>query len=160
MDGWRVSNVPGTQEAYGGDWLLRAVVAKAGIYANTTEEAAYPFTREDASGATLDGSNNPVNAFWSATMYDGRTQLRIENLIDRYLINTPMLDRMRRNADGSLTIHIQKDDPGETLRANWLPAPHGPIYLVMRLCWPKPEAPSILPIGRGAWQPPGIQRVT
>ena len=30
--------------------MLRAVAAKAGIYANTTEEATYPFTRTDADG--------------------------------------------------------------------------------------------------------------
>lgn len=171
MNGWRVSNVPGSQQAYGGDWSLRAVVAKAGIYANTTEEAAYPFTREDVTGATLDGSSArytmtfpanglpPVNAFWSVTMYDGRTQLLTENPIDRYLINSPMLSQMRRHPDGSLTLHIQKDDPGEALRANWLPAPNGPIYLVMRLYWPKTGAPSLLPVGQGSWQPPGIQRV-
>ena len=171
INGWRVTNVPGTQQAYNGNWMLRALVAKAGIFANTTEEATYPFTREDATGATLDCSSNrytltfpagrlpPVNAFWSVTMYDGRTQLLIQNPIDRYLINAPMLDQMRRNADGSLTIHIQKDDPGEAMRANWLPAPNGPVYMVMRLYWPKTEAPSILPAGRGAWQPPGIVKV-
>jgi len=36
------------------------------------------------------------------------------------------------------------------------PAPDGPIYLVMRLYWPKTEAPSILPVGKGTWSPPGI----
>jgi hypothetical protein len=40
--------------------------------------------------------------------------------------------------------------------ANWLPAPDGPIYLVMRLYWPKTEAPSILPAGEGSWQPPAV----
>jgi hypothetical protein len=33
----------------------------------------------------------PVNAFWSITMYDGRTQFLVANPIDRYLINAPML---------------------------------------------------------------------
>ena len=51
---------------------------------------------------------------------------------------------------------IQKDSPGKGKEANWLPAPDGPIYLVMRLYWPKPEAPSILPPGEGTWQPPGL----
>jgi hypothetical protein len=92
-------------------------------------------------------------------MYHGGNQLLVQNPIDRYLINSPMLAGMRRNPDGGVTIHIQKDDPGEALRANWLPAPNGPIYLVMRLYWPKTEAPSLLPIGRGAWQPPGIVKV-
>jgi hypothetical protein len=31
--------------------------------------------------------------------------------------------------------------------ADWLPAPNGPIYLVMRLYWLKTTPPSILPAG-------------
>ena len=54
----------------------------------------------------------PVNAFWSVTMYDGKTQLLVENPIDRYLINSPMLPDMKKNADGSLTLYIQKDFAG------------------------------------------------
>ncbi len=45
-------------------------------------------------------------------MYDGKTQLLIENPINRYLINSPMLPDMKKNADGSLTLYIQKDSPG------------------------------------------------
>jgi hypothetical protein len=171
MNGWRVSPIPGSPEAYNGDWMLRAAVTKAGIFGNTTEEATYPFTRTAANGETLDGSRSrytltfapgqlpPVNAFWSVTMYHSGNQLLVQNPINRYLINTPMLAGMRRNPDGGLTIHIQKDDPGAELRPNWLPAPDGPIYMVMRLYWPKTEAPSLLPIGQGAWRPPGIVKV-
>jgi hypothetical protein len=82
--------------------------------------------------------------------------LLIENPINRYLINSPMLPNMKKNANGSLTIYIQKDNPGTDKEANWLPAPNGPIYLVLRLYWPKTEAPSILPPGQGTWKPPGI----
>ena len=170
MNGWRVTPIPGSPEAYNGDWLLRAVAAKAGIYGNSTEEATYPFTRHDATGGELDGSKGrytltfgpnqlpPVSAFWSVTMYHGGNQLLVQNPIDRYLINTPMLSQMKRNADGGVTLYIQKDDPGEALRPNWLPAPDGPIYIVMRLYWPKTEQPALLPIGQGQWQPPGILR--
>ena len=49
------------------------------------------------------GQLPPVNAFWSVTMYDGKTQLLIENPINRYLINSPMLPDLKKNADGSLT---------------------------------------------------------
>ncbi len=171
MNAWRVTPIPGSPEAYNGNWMLRAVAAKAGIYGNSTEEATYPFTRTTATGETLDGSKGrysltfaanqlpPVNAFWSVTMYHGGNQLLVQNPIDRYLINTPMLSGMKRNPDGGVTIHIQKDDPGVDLRPNWLPAPDGPIYLVMRLYWPKTEQPALLPIGQGQWKPPGIVKV-
>ena len=92
--------------------------------------------------------------------YDGNTQLLIKNPINRYLINSPMLPTMKTNADGSLTIYIQYKSPGADKEANWLPAPNGPIYLGMRLYWPKTEPPSILPIGKGAWQQPGVKRVS
>jgi hypothetical protein len=67
-----------------------------------------------------------------------------------------MLPGMKKNPDGSLTIHIQKDSPGKGKEANWLPSPNDTIYLVMRLYWPKETPPSILPAGQGTWQPPAI----
>jgi len=68
--------------------------------------------------------------------------------------------RVGMNADGSLTLYIQKDSPGKDKEANWLPAPNDTIYLVMRLYWPKTEAPSILPAGEGTWKPPGIVKAS
>ncbi len=59
-------------------------------------------------------------------------------------------------ADGSLMIYIRKDSPGADKASNWLPAPDGPIYMVMRLYWPKTERPSVLPPGEGTWSPPQI----
>ncbi|WP_263596412.1 DUF1214 domain-containing protein [Pseudomonas fluorescens] len=63
---------------------------------------------------------------------------------------------MKKNADGSLTLYIQKDSPGKTKESNWLPAPDDTAYLVMRLYWPKATPPSILPAGEGNWQPPAL----
>jgi hypothetical protein len=83
-------------------------------------------------------------------MYDGNTQLLIENPINRYLINSPMLPDLKKNPDGSLTLYIQKDSPGADKESNWLPAPDGPIYMVMRLYWPKPEALD------GTWKPSAV----
>ncbi|MCB2173690.1 DUF1254 domain-containing protein [bacterium] len=168
INGWGVGSLFGDSAFYNGDWLKRAAAAMAGIYGNDASEAMYPMARTDATGETLDGSKHnytltfpagqlpPVNSFWSVTMYDGKSQLLIKNPINRYLINSPMLPDMKKNEDGSLTIYIQKDSPGKDKEANWLPAPNGPIYLVMRLYWPKTEAPSILPAGAGSWNPPGI----
>ncbi len=82
-------------------------------------------------------------------MYDGKSQLLIENPINRYLTNSPMLPNVKRNADGSLTLYIQNKSPGADKESNWLPAPAYPIYLVMRLYWPKTTPPSILPDGEG-----------
>jgi len=168
IDGWAVGSAFGDREFYKGNWLLRAAAAKAGIYGNDAVEATYPITRWLPSGEELDGSKHnytltfpagqlpPVNAFWSVTMYDGKTQLLIKNPIERYLINSPMLPNLKKNADGSVTIYIQKDSPGADKESNWLPAPNGPIYLAMRLYWPKETPPSILPPGEGTWKPPGI----
>ena len=168
INGWRVAAAQGDRAFYHGDDLLLAAAAKMGIYGNNSDEATYPATRKDGAGAELDGSKHkytltfaagqfpPVNAFWSVTMYDGKTQLLIENPINRYLINSPMLPNLKKNKDGSLTLYIQKDAPAADKKTNWLPAPDGPIYLVMRLYWPKTEPPSILPAGAGTWQPPAI----
>jgi hypothetical protein len=166
-----VGSLFGNSAFYSGDWLKRAAAASGGIYGNDSVEAMYPMTRWDAKGEVLDGSKHnytltfpanelpPVNSFWSVTMYDGKSQLLIENPIGRYLINSPMLPDMKKNADGSLTIYIQKDSPGKDMESNWLPAPDDTIYLVMRLYWPKTEAPSILPVGVGSWSPPAITQV-
>jgi hypothetical protein len=168
INGWSVGSFFGDRDFYKGDWLKRAAAAKAGLYGNDAVEAMYPFTRTNATGETLDASKHnytitfptgqlpPVNSFWSVTMYDGKSQLLVKNPINRYLINSPMLPGMKKNEDGSLTLYIQKDSPGADKEANWLPAPNDTIYLVMRLYWPKGEAPSILPVGEGTWQPPGV----
>jgi hypothetical protein len=171
FNGWKVGSVMGDRAFFKGNWLKRAAAAKAGIYGNDAVEAMYPMTTTLSGGEVLDGSKHdysltfakdqfpPVRAFWSVTMYDGKTQLLIQNPIDRYLINSPMLPGMKTNPDGSLTLYIQKASPGKEKEPNWLPAPDGPIYMVMRLYWPKEEPPSILPAGEGTWQPPGLVKV-
>jgi hypothetical protein len=164
-NGWRVGGFQGDRTFYKGDWTLRAAAAMAGIYGNDEVEALYPLLATDSEGNKPDCSKNrytltfpkgqlpPVHAFWSVTMYDGKTQLLIENPINRYLINSPMLPDMKKNEDGSLTIYLQKDSPGKVKESNWLPAPDGPIYLVMRLYWPKQEAL------KGDWKPAAVTRV-
>ena len=168
VHGWNIGDWFGDRAFYNGNWLKRAAAVTAGLYGNDAIEATYPMAKTLANGEELDGSKHdyrltfakeqfpPVNAFWSVTMYDGKTQFLIENPINRYLINSPMLPSLQTNPDGSLTLYIQHKSPGADKESNWLPAPHGPIYLVMRLYWPKTEAPSILPPGEGTWQPPAL----
>ena len=165
VNGWRVGSAFGDRAFYSGNYTLRAAAALAGIYGNDAIEAMYPLASADSTGAKLDGSKSnytitfpagaypPVNAFWSVTMYDGKTQLLIENPINRYLINSPMLPDLKKNPDGSLTIYVQNKSPGPDKESNWLPAPDGPIYMVMRLYWPKEEALN------GTWTPSPVVRV-
>jgi hypothetical protein len=168
INGWDVYSAFGDRAFFNGDWLLRSAGAKIGIYGNSASEAVYPKTRIAADGQLIDtskgnytltftkGSLPPVNAFWSVTMYDGTSQLLIKNPINRFLINSPMLPSMKKNDDDSLTLYIQKDSPGKSKESNWLPAPNGLAYLIMRLYSPKDSPPSILPPGEGTWKPPGI----
>ena len=167
VNGWQVSEgLFGDRKMMGDNYTLRAAAAVAGIFGNDSVEALYPLAKQDADGNPLDGSKGnytltfpagglpPVNAFWSVTMYDGKTQLLIENPIDRYLINSPMLPDLKRGNDGSLTLYIQNEAPTDPdQKANWLPAPDGPIYMVMRLYWPKDAAL------RGTWKPPAVIKV-
>ncbi|MCK5067587.1 MAG: DUF1254 domain-containing protein [Bacteroidales bacterium] len=133
-------------------YTLRAVAAHMGLYGNSGAEAIYPTYLTDAEGIPLNGAENmytvtfqqdelpPVRAFWSLTMYDGQTQLFIHNSLNRYLLNSSMKDYYVYGDDGSLTLYIQKDSPGTELESNWLPAPDGPFYSVMRLYGPEEAA--------------------
>jgi hypothetical protein len=143
-------------------FIMRAMAAQMGLYGNSGDEAIYPTYLVDSEGTPFNASQNkytltfkkdefpPVSAFWSLTMYDGKTQLLIENPLDRYLLNSPMMDQFVLNDDGSLTLYVQKESPGKELESNWLPAPDGPFYAVLRLYGPEKEARS------GAWVNPPL----
>jgi hypothetical protein len=163
VNGWQVGAAFGDRAFYHGDYLLRAAAALAGLYGNDVAEALYAQGLEDSKGEKFTGTSKytitfpagefpPVNAFWSVTMYGGNHYL-VENPINRYLINSPMLPDLKKNADGSLTIYIQNASPGAKLQANWLPAPAGPFFMQMRLYWPKKAAID------GLWKPPQVEKV-
>jgi hypothetical protein len=145
--------------------LIRAAAAHQGIYGNSATEAIYPTYLVDPEGRPYDASTNrytltfeerelpPVKAFWSLTMYDAATQLFIANPLDRYLLNSTMLEQFRREDDGSLVLYVQRDSPGPDREANWLPAPDGPFYMVLRLYGPEADALE------GEWTPPPGNKV-
>ena len=155
----------GTREFLKNNYLYRFAGAKLGLYGNSREEAFYPPYFVDEQGEKLDGANYayvlrlekgqlpPAGAFWSFTMYDGPTQFLVANPLNRYLLNSTMLDSFQYGADGSLTFYLQKDSPGADKEANWLPAPDGPLYCIMRIYMPKPA------VFNGQWQQPPLQRV-
>jgi hypothetical protein len=151
----------GTKDALAGNYLYRMAGAVLGIYGNTVQEAMYPVLATDADGQSLSGANNytltfpagqlpPVNSFWSVTMYKMPESLLVDNPIDRYLINSPMLPDLVKAPDGAVTIYLQHSSPGADREANWLPAPPGPFVAALRLYWPKAEALD------GTWQPPKL----
>ena len=146
-------------------YLIRATAAHMGLYGNSGFEATYPTYLADADGKPFDASINrytltfekdeypPVKSFWSLTMYDGKTQLFVRNSLDRYLLNSTMLEQLKIEKNGSVVFHIGKDSPGNDLESNWLPAPDGPFYMVLRLYGPEAEALD------GEWTPPVLQKL-
>jgi hypothetical protein len=127
--------------------VTRAVAARGGLWGNHGYEAAYAACPVDINGEPLTGGARytlhfdevpPVEAFWSITMYDTPNYYLVENPIDRYSIGdrTPGL---QYNADGSLDICVQADDPGDDKRSNWLPCPAGTFRPLMRMYQPKAD---------------------
>ena len=156
VNGWSMNT--DTMGAYGNYYLKRAIVTRLGLGANLPEDAIYPLNLTDEAGKPLDGSNKytihfdkgstpPVNAFWSITMYDPEGNAHRNNL-DRQAVSSWM--PFVFNADGSLDVYFQNENPGKNKEANWLPSPKGGFNLTMRMYSPKAEALT------GRWNPPPI----
>jgi hypothetical protein len=150
-----------TMGVYGNYYLKRATVAQVGLGANLPEDAIYPNSVGDENGKALDGVNKyiirfakdalpPVNAFWSITLYNNEG-FQVANPINRFAVSSWM--PFKRDADGSLTLYFQNENPGSDREANWLPAPKGQFNLTMRLYAPKSEALT------SVWNPPAIKRI-
>jgi hypothetical protein len=159
-NGWNVTVGFGV---YGTDYLKRATIAAYGWPANLQEDAVYPYTFVDSTGAKLTGANKytltfpkgqtpPVNGFWSITMYmiDGGWWF-VPNPLNKFTVS--LRDHPTYNADGSLTLYFQADSPGKEKEANWLPAPKGEFIPMLRMYWPKDKSPSILD---GSWKLPPV----
>jgi hypothetical protein len=125
-----------------------------------SDQVLYPNTSVDEKGEALTGARKyvlhfdvgnlpPVSVFWNMAMY-GSDMLFVENDFGRYSIGSTT-DGLKPDADGSLTILIQKDKPADT--ANWLPAPSGSFNLTLRLYGPE------TPILDGSYRLPAIKRV-
>ncbi|MGF6108627.1 DUF1254 domain-containing protein [Pseudomonas frederiksbergensis] len=155
----------GTRDHLNGNYLYRYAGANMGIFGNSSEEANYIGYFVDKDGQPVDASKHdytlhfdkgalpPADAFWSLTMYDGKNKLLVANPLNRYLINSRMLPDLKLDADGGLTLYVQQKAPAEDLQSNWLPAPDGPFYGVLRLYLPKPEVAS------GQWKMPLLNKV-
>jgi len=156
----------GTRDHLKGNYLYRYVGANIGIFGNSAEEANYIGYFVDKDGQPVDASKHdytlhfdkgalpPADAFWSLTMYDGKNKLLVANPLNRYLINSRMLPDLKLDPDGGLTLYVQASNPGKDKQNNWLPAPKGPFYGVLRLYLPRPE------VTNGQWQIPPLTPTT
>lgn len=158
VNGWSVGSGLGD---YKTNYAFRAGVAFGGLGANLDADAIYPVSLTDGDGTPYDGAKHsyvlhfdagktpPANAFWSLTMYNNEGFL-CANPINRFAIGDR--NSLKKNADGSVDILIQKDNPGKGKESNWLPAPDGPFNLLLRVYWPKEEMIN------GSWTPPAVKK--
>jgi hypothetical protein len=157
VNGWQVAVE--TMGVYGNYYLKRATLAMVGLGSNPPEDAVYPLAFVDGDRNPLDGDHGyvlhfdkqelpPINAFWSLTVYD-RDGFQVPNPLNRSALGDR--DALNYNADGSLDLIIQNENPGPEQEPNWLPAPSGPLALFLRLYEPQPEVLD------GRWEPAGVR---
>jgi hypothetical protein len=156
VNGWNYPPLATGRPTPTRDRLFRSVQMLAGFVANDPVEATHLNVSVDGDGKPLTGKNRyvihfdkggepKVKAFWSVTMYDLKYKL-VANPINRYSIG----DRsgMKPDADGGLT-----RTRGADKEANWLPAPEGQFFPILRTYLPADD------IVNQTWQPPKIAAV-
>jgi hypothetical protein len=153
-NGWVMNTDSGV---YGANYLKRGAVAMFEIGMNLPEDSIYP----DTGISPLDGHNKyiihfakgalpPVNEFWSVTLYDLQGY-PVPNPSDRYTLGDR--SNLKLNADGSLDIYLQSENPGPDKESNWLPTPAQPFSLHARLYSPRKSAID------GTWAMPPVEQV-
>jgi len=154
---WAIKDI----SRFGRDYLTRAAVSLRNIYPNAPDHAIYGSANRDLDSNPLTGRNNyklrfeagnlpPVNWFWSVTLYDALTTAMYPNALERYSIGD-RTEGIKFDDDGSLTLTIGHAEPGD--KANWLPAPEGEFYLILRLYGAKPEVMA------SKWTPPPVREM-
>jgi hypothetical protein len=146
------------------DYFNRALGIFVGIFGNVKEVSVYFATSKDDKGEIFDGSKHsytmtfdgdklpPAKNFWSMTMYKLPQRWLVDNPINRYSIGsaTPGL---KSEADGTIILYMSVKSPGKDKESNWLPAPEGEFWPIMRTYGP---GKAILD---KTWKLPVIKRV-
>jgi hypothetical protein len=155
---WQIVRLPRSLST---EPVIAASGAMLGLLWNPLEINSYDVAFKDGAATQLDGRNRyvlryaippPVDAFWSVSMYSATSQLFVPNKLNRYSVGD-RTEGMIYGTDGSIEIFLQHEEPTDPKeRANWLPAPAGPFYLVARHYSPRP------PIVTGDWKPPAVER--
>lgn len=159
--GWLFTTKTGN---YGVNYIQRALITAIGLGANRPQDAVYPTSEgpsilESYTGAKKyvmhfpKGQLPPVQGFWSLTMYD-KDYFFVQNPINRQSISAR--EDLKPNADGSVDLYIQNENPGPEKESNWLPAPKDKFILMLRLYWPQETPPSIID---GTWSIPAVESV-
>ena len=158
-NGWVFTTKAGI---YGTDYRDRALVTAVGLGANRPQDAVYPISEADADAKPYSGANKyvmhfdkgqmpPTKGFWSLTMYNAE-YFFVDNPLNRYTLSAR--NKLKQNADGSVDLYIQHENPGKVEESNWLPAPADKFILMLRLYWPRETPPSLLD---GTWKPPAVK---
>jgi hypothetical protein len=159
VNGWSIKL--DTIGVYANSYVDRAITALRGLGANPVEDAVYPMTDVDETGARLDGGQHyvwhveaqelpPVDSFWSITTYDSEGFL-VGNDLHRFCLGNR--DELVVGDDGSVDLYFGPTPPERGSIDNWLPTSSGRLNLTLRLYDPKPEVLD------GRWRPPAVRRI-
>ena len=137
-DSWITIDGIGSRDA---DPLLRALIARIGIFANSKDRAVYfngyvgsPLTRlKGGRHYQITGLKDLPSAWWSITLYDA-DNLLFANPDNRYSFTN---FNLKTDESGGFVIDVAPERPLHA--SNWLPSPDaGNIYLALRIYEPAP----------------------
>jgi len=107
----------------------------------------YMFTMTDNKGKPIDGKkmyklkipkDMPVKQFWSLILYDADTWAFIYNPYDKYGISSFELDKLKKDADGGVTLYFGPKPP-KGLESNWIPTERKRVAPALRFYGAKKE---------------------
>lgn len=136
-----------TRAVMGTKYLERMLGVQIGIFGNYASQAVYLGMNKDSDGNTVNTALAnykitfrkdklpPASYFWSITIYSMPEHLLVPNGMNRYSIGSRS-PQLETNTDGSIDIYLCKDSPGKALENNWLPAPDGEPFVIMRIYGP------------------------
>lgn len=149
-------------DSFGFNYPLRAMIAGPYLGGNGEREAMYPIRYTDADGQILKGVNKyELKRRWARNRRSTRSgrspctvpQTRCSSRIRCNATRWAPTPGLKKGADGSVTIAIQNEPLDQAASVNWLPAPKGEFYVILRLYQP---SDAILD---GTWQLPQVTRV-
>jgi hypothetical protein len=145
---------------FGYNYALRSLVAGPYLGGQGEQEAVYPVRYSDETGQPLTGKKKyvvrfpsppPNEAFWSLTIYDAKSKMLVANEIERYKVGTDT-PGLKTRGDGSFEIPISHTKATGEFNENWLPAPTGDFYLILRIYQPKKAVIA------NEWELPQVER--